>query len=260
MPNPSILRPDFVASPRRVRVVLGGEVIAQSEAPVLVRGARTIPIYYFPQTDVNTEFLKPSGRVEAVDTKGDATYWNVAAGGKSAENAAWSFTTPTPEAKIIKEYVAFDWSQMDQWFEEDEEVFVHARDPYHRVDVVGSRRAVRVVAGGEVLATSTATRVLFETGLPVRYYIPRNDVRMDVMEPSDTRTQCPYKGTAEYFSARLGGEILEDIVWTYPNPIAECPRIANYICFFNERVEDIYVDGTAIEKVASPWSQNPDQS
>jgi uncharacterized protein (DUF427 family) len=107
MPNPSILRPDFVASPRRVRVVLGGEVIAQSEATVLVRGARTIPIYYFPQTDVNTEFLKPSGRVEAVDTKRDATYWNVAAGGKSAENAAWSFTTPTPEAKIIKEYVAF---------------------------------------------------------------------------------------------------------------------------------------------------------
>ena len=93
MPNPSILRPDFVASPRRVRVVLGGEVIAQSEATVLVRGARTIPIYYFPQTDVNTEFLKPSGRVEAVDTKRDATYWNVAAGGKSAENAAWSFTT-----------------------------------------------------------------------------------------------------------------------------------------------------------------------
>ena len=149
---------------------------------------------------------------------------------------------------------------MDQWFEEDEEVFVHARDPYHRVDVVDSRRAVWVVAGGEDLATSTATRVLFETGLPVRYYIPRNDVRMDVMEPSDTRTQCPYKGTAEYFSARLGGEILEDIVWTYPNPIAECPRIANYTCFFNERVEDIYVDGTAIEQVASPWSQNPDQS
>ena len=255
-----ILRPDFVPSPRRVRVVFGGEVLAQSDATILVRGERTIPIYYFPKTDVKAGFLQPGGRVNAVDGKGNATFWNIAAADKNAENAAWSFSDPPPAAASIKDYIAFEWARMDHWYEEDEEVFVHARDPYHRVDVVDSRRVVQVVAGGEVLATSTATRVLFETGLPVRYYIPRIDVRMDVMEPSETRTQCPYKGTAEYFSARLGSEILEDIVWTYPNPIAECPRIANYICFFNEHVEDIFVDGAAIEKVASPWSQTPDRS
>lgn len=255
MSNP-IQRPDFVPSPRRVRVMFGGEVIAQSEATILVRNERTIPVYYFPPSDVAAGMLKLSDQVKAVEGKGDTTFWDVAAGDKVAKNAAWSFASPTPEAEVIKDYVAFDWPQMEKWFEEDEQVFVHARDPYHRVDVVDSRRSVRVVVGGEDLATSTSTRVLFETGLPVRYYIPREDVRMAVMEPSATVSQCPYKGTAEYFSARIGGAVFKDIVWTYPNPIAECPRIANYLCFFNEHVDDIFVDGKAIEKVASPWSKN----
>ena len=148
---------------------------------------------------------------------------------------------------------------MDRWFEEDEEVFVHARDPYHRVDVVDSRRSVQVVVGGKVLAKTTRSRVLFETGLPVRYYIPQDDVMMEVMEPSSTITQCPYKGSAEYFSARIDGDLFIDFSWTYPDPIAECPRIAGYICFFNERVDDIFIDGEAIENVPSPWSQSVEQ-
>ena len=245
---------DYFPSPRRVRVLFGGEVIARSDATLLVRNERGLPVYYFPLGDVTLAFLERSGHVDRFAGKGEATYWDVGAGGKSAKNAAWSFRDPLPAAEPIKGYVAFDWPRMDQWFEEDEEVFVHARDPYHRVDVLESHRPVRVVLGGEVLAETRSARFLFETSLPVRYYIPPEDVRMDLLEPSATVTRCPYKGTTGHYNARVGGEVAADVAWTYAQPIAECPRIKEYVCFYNERVE-IFVDGAPIETVTTPWSR-----
>jgi len=257
-----IQRPDFVESLRRVRAEFCGEIIAQSDATILVRGDRGILVYYFPREHANLEHLQPSGQVVTMEAneggKGDATFWHVGVGENLAENAAWTFNDTSGKAAVIKAYVAFDWSQKYRWFEEGEEVFVHARDPYHRVDVVESQRSVWVVVRGKVLATTTRSRVLFEAGLPVRFYIPPDDVMMEVMEPSNTVTQCPYKGTAEYFSARIDGDPVGDIVWTYPDLIAECPRIAGYISFFIERVDGVFIDGKAINNVPSLWSQSAD--
>ena len=151
--------------------------------------------------------------------------------------------------------MAFYWGKMDAWLEEDEEIFGHATDPYHRVDVRTSSRPVRVLLAGEAIAETNRARFLFETNHPTRYYIPKEDVRMDLLEPSENQSVCPYKGDAVYWSARLGGELHEDVVWSYPDPRAECPQIKGLVCFFNERVDDIFVDGEPVPKVETSWSR-----
>ena len=132
---------------------------------------------------------------------------------------------------------------MDEWWEEDEQVFVHARDPRKSITVVECFRPVEVVLDGTVVASTRRARRLDETDLPARYYIPREDVRTDLLVPSGTRTRCPYKGEAVYWSARMPERTVEDVVWSYPRPIAECPRIASMMCFYNEVVDAIRVGG-----------------
>jgi uncharacterized protein (DUF427 family) len=144
-------------------------------------------------------------------------------------------------------------NNIDQWYEEDEEVFVHPRDPYHRVDVLESSRHVRVSVNGEVVAETDRPRILFETGLPPRYYITPEDVREDVLKGSEKTTQCPYKGVASYYSVEAGGERVEDLVWYYPEPIAAAEGIRDHLCFFNEKV-DLEVDGEAQERPKTQWS------
>jgi len=132
-------------------------------------------------------------------------------------------------------------------------VFRHPRDPYHRVDVLGSSRHVQVRVGGVLIAESRRPRLLFETGLPVRYYLPKLDVRLDLLTPSPTRTRCPYKGEAVYWSVQAAGDVYENIVWSYPAPIPETPKIENLLAFFNEKT-DIVVDGVAQERPVTRWS------
>jgi len=140
---------------------------------------------------------------------------------------------------------------MDEWFEEDEPAIVHARDPYHRVDVLDTSRHVRIALDGETLADTTRARVLYETSLPPRWYVPRADVRMDLLAESDTRTGCAYKGFARYWS--LGEE--DDLVWSYPDPRDEAARIEDYLAFFNERV-DVELDGELQERPVTQWSRS----
>ena len=147
----------------------------------------------------------------------------------------------------------FRWNLMDAWYEEDDEVFVHPRDPNHRVDVLNSSRHVKIKVDGELVAETGRPRLLFETDLPVRYYFPRLDVRMDLLEPTDSVSRCPYKGVASYWSVRAGGKVHKDIAWSYKSPIPECPKIENLIAFYNEKV-DIEVDGRAVERPMTPWS------
>jgi uncharacterized protein (DUF427 family) len=131
---------------------------------------------------------------------------------------------------------------MDAWFEEDEEVFTHARDPYTRVDILASSRHVRVEVGGLTIAETTQPTLLFETGLPTRYYVPKPHVRMDLLTPTETATHCPYKGQAAYWSVRIGDELVPDIAWSYPTPLPESQKIAGLVCFYPDKV-DLYVDG-----------------
>jgi uncharacterized protein (DUF427 family) len=142
---------------------------------------------------------------------------------------------------------------MDEWYEEDDEVFVHPRDPHHRVDVVNSSRHIRVEVDGQVVAETRRPRLLFETGLPTRYYIPKLDVKSEFLEASSSTTACPYKGRASYYSVRVGDRLIDDLVWYYPSPIPECSKIENLLSFYNEKV-DIYVDGELEARPVTPWS------
>lgn len=156
----------------------------------------------------------------------------------------WSYEAPYPEVAFIRDYVAFYWNALDRWLEEDEAIRVHPRDPLTRIDVLDSRRRVRVVLGDAVLAESTRARFLFETGLPARYYLPREDVRTAALTPSETHTDCPYKGTASYWHVEVDGRRAADAVWSYPQPLPEAARIRDYLCFYPERVDRIEVEET----------------
>jgi uncharacterized protein (DUF427 family) len=142
---------------------------------------------------------------------------------------------------------------MDAWYEEDEQIFVHPRDPYHRVDILESSRHVKVRVNGEVVAETQRPKILFETGLPPRYYIPPEDVSTDALVKSEKTTRCPYKGIASYWSVEAGGERMENLIWHYSEPIPEASKIKGHLCFFNEKV-DIEVDGEKQEKPRTQWS------
>jgi uncharacterized protein (DUF427 family) len=166
----------------------------------------------------------------------------------------WRYPEPIDECPDISGHVAFYWNAMDSWWEEDDQVFKHARDPYHRVDVLRSSRHVRVEVDGTVVAETERPLLLLETGLPPRWYVPRADVRFDLLTPTDTASTCPYKGVASYFTATIDGAVYEDVAWTYVTPIPECPKIEQAVCFFNERV-DLIVDGVEQERPVTHWSR-----
>jgi len=143
---------------------------------------------------------------------------------------------------------------MDAWYEEDEQVYAHARDPYVRVDMLPSSRHVRVELGGKTIAETNRRRLSLETGLPVRYYLPEQDVQMEWLTGSSTTTRCPYKGQADYWSARVGESVFRDIVWSYRDPLPACSPIAGLLCFLHERVDAIYVDDELLPTPIIPWS------
>ncbi len=240
-------------SPRRVRAFLSGVPVADSRDVKLAWEPRRLPVYYFPLADVRSDLLRPTDYTTAQGSEAAVARWNLEVEGRKVENAAWSHTNPDPEHAALRDHVAFFWNKLDAWYEEDEEVYVHPRDPYHRVDVVSSSRHVKVVVEGQTVAESSRPRLLFETGLPTRYYLPKLDVRMDLMEPSTSTTACPYKGTASYWSLRVGDTLMKDLVWFYRAPIPECTKIENLVSFYNEKV-DIYVDGELQPRPRTQWS------
>ena len=236
-------------TPRRIRVRLGDEVVADSyRAQLLIQyGPAGLPTYYMPREDVLPGTLVD----EAVEPDGRRR-WAVRAGGKRAEAAAWTHTDPTGEMASLAGHVTFSWRQLE-WYEEDERVVAHARDPHKRVDTLHSSRHVEIFAGGQRIAHSVRPLLLFETWLPTRYYLPFADVRIELLEASDTVTVCPYKGRARYWSLRVGESFVRDVAWSYPEPISENPKIRDLVCFFNERV-DVVVDGERLVRPKSPWS------
>jgi uncharacterized protein (DUF427 family) len=160
----------------------------------------------------------------------------------------------TPEARIEAVWQAvLDWAAMDRWLEEDEEVLGHPRDPYTRCDPIHSTRHVQVRIDGTLVADSTRSVMLFETGLPTRYYLPADDVRVDLLEPSAHTSFCPYKGRASYHSVRVGENVRENIVWYYQEPFDEVAKIRDLLAFYDEQVE-VTIDGVVQPQPASPWS------
>ncbi|MBW3619493.1 MAG: DUF427 domain-containing protein [Actinobacteria bacterium] len=241
-------------SPRRVRVVVAGETVAESSRTKLLHESGLLPVYYFPEEDVRTELLEPTDRTTHSGLKGDASYWTIRAGDAVREHAVWGYPEPLPEAPPLGGSLAFAWDAVDEWWEEAERIGVHARDPYHRCDVIRSDRHVVVRVGGEVVADSRRPSILFETGLPPRFYLPEDDVEVGLLEPSGTETSCPYKGTtSRYFTVVAGGERLEDLAWVYDDPRDEVRGIAGLLAFYNEKV-DLEVDGERWERPTTKFS------
>jgi uncharacterized protein (DUF427 family) len=226
---------------KRVRAYLGGELVADTTRPLLVWESPHYPQYYIPAADVRAS-LVPTGATDHSPSRGDAEVLDVVMErAKAAAGARRYRDSPIAE---LRDAVRLDFAAMDEWLEEDEPIYVHPRSPYTRIDVLASSRHVRVEVDGVTVAESRAPRILFETGLPPRYYLPLPDVRLDLLRPSDTRTQCPYKGTAAYWSVEVNGRVHDDLVWIYRTPLPESQKIAGMACFYNERV-DLYVDGVA---------------
>ena len=230
-------------SPKRVRAILNGKTIVDSLCALLLFETGRQPVYYFPRDDVRMDLMERTGHRTRCPYKGDAAYWTVTVGNRSFENAAWSYERPLSGMERIKDLVALDWDKVAHWFEEDEEVFGHARNPYRRVDVRPSSREIRAVFAGETIALTRRGLFLFETGLPTRYYFPPGDVRREFLIATRTSTTCPYKGQASYWTVRVGERTAEDAVWSYPDPLPECPRIRQYLCFYPEKIDRLEIEG-----------------
>ena len=236
--------------PKRVRAYLGGELVADTKTPFLVWEWPYFPTYYFPAGDVRAE-LVPTGQTEHSPSRGDGQVYHVKVAGAGADEAALRY--PDSPIEALRDLVRLDWNSMSEWFEEDELVYTHPRDPYSRVDILASSRHVRVEVDGVRVADSHSPRILFETGLPPRYYLPLTDVRMDLLRPSDTQTFCPYKGTATYWNIAIGDSEHKDLVWGYRAPLAESQKVTGLACFYNEKV-DLYLDGELQERPRTHFS------
>jgi uncharacterized protein (DUF427 family) len=235
---------------KRVRAFLGGAVVADTVRPVLVWEVPYYPAYYVPIADVHAD-LQPEGETVRSPSRGDGRTYTVRAGGRVATRAAVRYEDSPIEE--LRDLVRLDWHAMDAWFEEDEEVFTHPRDPYTRVDILASSRHVRIEVPGTTVAESGSPRLLFETGLPVRWYLPKPHVRLDLLVPTDTVSDCPYKGRAEYWSVQTPDGVHADLAWSYRAPLPESQKIAGLIAFYDEKV-DIHVDGVLQERPVTKFS------
>ncbi len=240
--------------PYRLRAFLAGEPVFDTTAARLLHETGLLPVYYVPEDDLRHDLLEPSGRTTRCPHKGEASYRSVRVGDRVAADAVWAYRQPLEPASFLAGHAAFYWDRLDEWFAEDEQVYGHPRDPYHRIDVYRTTRRVRVTLDGTELADSVRARMLCETGLPPRFYLPPEDVAGELLEPSPTRTRCAYKGSASYWHARIGDALYEDLAWSYPDPDDDGRDVRDLICFFDERV-DVELGGVAQERPRTQWSR-----
>ena len=247
-PQTAAARGRVEPAPRRVRGYLGHELVFDTVAALYVWEVPYYPQYYIPLTDVRTEFLRDEDHPQRVQL-GPSRLHTLAGAGQTHESAARVFDGDGPVAGTVR----FEWSTL-RWFEEDEPIYGHPRNPYSRVDALRSHRQVRVELDGVLLADTRSPVLLFETGLPTRYYIDPTDIAFEHLEASPTQTLCPYKGvTSGYWSVRAGGTVHPDLAWTYHYPLPAVAPIAGLVAFYNEKL-DITVDGVALARPKTQFS------
>jgi uncharacterized protein (DUF427 family) len=231
--------------PRRIRAMLAGEVVLDTTKALYVWEWPNYPQYYVPIADVNRALLVDEQSTERLH-RGSAQLHGLRVGQDARPSSARLYIEGN-----LAGTVRFDWDALDAWFEEDEEVFVHPRNPYTRVDVIRSTRRVRIELDGALLAESSSPVMLFETGLPTRYYLNRTEVNFSHLVPTETVTACPYKGrTSGYWSVRVANSTYPDLAWTYHFPTRQVLPIAGLIAFYNEKV-DITIDGERLPRPRS---------
>jgi uncharacterized protein (DUF427 family) len=237
--------------PRRIRAELGGRVVLDTTAALYLWEWPPYPQFLIPVGDVDPDALVDEERVSNL-SRGRVARVGLRVGDVERPGAGRRYVESTIPG--IVGTIRFDFAALDAWYEEDEQVFVHPRNPYARVDALRSTRRVRIELGGVVLAESSGPVLVFETGLPTRYYLNRTEVRLENLVPTDTVTACPYKGTTSgYWSVQLGAQRYDDLAWTYDFPTRELLPIAGLIAFYNERV-DLFVDGEAVPRPVTHFS------
>jgi uncharacterized protein (DUF427 family) len=256
---------------KRVRALIGDETVVDTTRALLVfEPHRVVPGYAVPVGDISGELVEEGG----VDRAQTIPLMTVGGGAQQViESAPFALhttdgveltlrvgETERPGAAFraddpdLDGYAILDFDAFDHWLEEEEAIRGHPRDPLHRIDVRLSSRHVRIELDGEVLAESRRPRLVFETKLAVRFYLPREDIRMDLLRPSPTRTICAYKGLASYFALELGERTVADIAWTYEDPLPDAAELTGYVSFYDERV-DVIVDGEQRRRPRTAWSQ-----
>jgi uncharacterized protein (DUF427 family) len=246
---------------KRLRAVLGDATVVDCTRALLVWEPRRIcPTFAVPAADIRAELVPAPARPHepapdllhpgipfAVHSCAGAEL-TLRAGGETRERAAFR-----PDDPDLAAYVLLDFDAFDVWYEEDEPIFAHPRDPFHRVDFRRSSRHVRIEVDGVPIADSTRATLVFESRLPVRFYIPREDMLVD-LHASEKRTSCPYKGHASYWSLDAGGRRVEDLAWTYTPTLPDTAPLAGLVAFFDERV-DVIVDGERRERPGGVYSK-----
>ncbi len=255
---------------KRVRADVGQQTLVDTGRAVLVwEPKRVVPSYAVPAADVHGELIPSAADDDAVAHPvrlGDegppvldpstpfavhtipGVPLSIRAGDLILDGAAFRFDDPD-----LAGYVVLDFAAFDEWREEDDRIYAHPRDPFKRIDVRQSSRHVTIARDGQLLADSTRSKLLFETHITPRYYLPREDVRLDLLTESDTRSDCAYKGAARYWSARLAGGVVPDLSWSYEQPLSDAVEVRGLISFFNERV-DLALDGVPQPRPVTPWS------
>jgi uncharacterized protein (DUF427 family) len=237
--------------PRRVRAYLGAEKVLDTARALYVWELPYFPQYYIPLADVRSDLLVSEGHSQQTG-RGLVEVHGLRVGEAHRPRAARLVTKASVDG--LDGMVRFEWAALDAWFEEDEQVFVHPRDPYTRVDALRSDREVRIELDGVVLADSRSPVMVFETGVPTRYYLNRTDVRFEYLVPSGTVTACPYKGTTSaYWSVQAGGTLHEDLAWAYDFPTRQLLPIAGLVAFYNEKV-DTFLDGELLDRPHTHFS------
>jgi len=230
--------------PRRIRAFFGGEAVVDTTRAVYLYETRHLPVYYVPVDDVRADLIEATTHTSRCPFKGDASYWSIVVGDRRSENAIWGYRQPIESCPDISGYVAFFWDGVDAWYEEDEEVFAHPRDPYHRVDVLDSSRHVEIYVGGAKVADSHRPRLLFETDEPTRYYLPKLDVDMARLRLSGSVSASAYLGEARFWSIGEGAEgAIGDVAWSYARPASGAEKVANLVAFADEKVDRVVIDG-----------------
>lgn len=238
------------SNPKWIRGTIRGSTVVDSRDVLFAWEHSYYPAWYFPLDAVRGTLVANGETFRSAD-RGEGTWYDLDVDGHKISKAAWRHLDSPVEA--LRERVRFEWDAVDAWFEEDVEVFVHPRSPEVRVDVLPSSQHVRVFVDGEVVADSTRPSILFEAELPSRYYLPKSDVRMDMLTATDTESACPYKGWAHYWSVTVGGNTHTDIAWGYRTPLPESHAVSGLVCFYNEKV-DIEVDGVMIDRPQTKFS------
>jgi len=223
----------FADYPLRLRAVAGDRTVVDTTRAKLLYETNIMPVVYAPLEDFDASLLERTDHSTHCPFKGDASYWTVRAGDVVLENAVWAYEDPLPAAPWLEGHAAMYWKLASAWYVEEEPVSLgHLRDPFHRVDVHESSRPATVRIGDRVIAHSERPKLLIETGLPMKVYVPRADVVGGVLAPAEKRTTCPYKGEAHYWD--VAG--IADAAWSYESPLPEAIKVQGHLSFDAEEI------------------------